>query len=259
MDKTALGDRMKAYERQETARIFLPGIPIVARMDGRSFSKFTKDMQRPFDFYFTKTMQSVTQRLVEKTNADIGYTQSDEITLIWKNDDINKELMFGNKKFKWHSILSAMTTMLFNGGMYSDTPQMFDARVFQVPNLFEASNVLMWREQDAVRNSIQMLARSLYSHNECNNKNTSELQEMCFQKGHNWNDLHSDNKRGSYFKRSKTVRKFTAKELESLPEKHQARTNPDLEIERHDVSLMFLEILSKYTVEERLNILFGGE
>ena len=72
----------------------------------------------------------------------------------------------------------------------------FDSRVFNIPKE-EVVNYFIWRQQDAVRNSIQMLAQSLYSHKELHKKNTKQLQEMCFQKGHNWNDLHFSKKRGS--------------------------------------------------------------
>lgn len=260
-DTTSLGDRMKAYERHETGRLFMKGSPIVARMDGRAFHTFTGGMEKPFDVAFMDTMKKVTSELVQMTNADIGYTQSDEITLIWKNDDIHAELMFGNKKFKWHSILAAMTTTRFNHWGYSlgtDTkPQMFDARVFQVPSLFEASNILVWREQDAVRNSVQMLAQSLYSHTVLQGKNASELQDMCWDSGHNWNDLSSDKKRGTYFQRKLVERMFTVHEIAKLPEKHQARLNPELKVERHDVLELDIEILTTYEVDDRIKILFG--
>jgi len=77
----------------------------------------------------------------------------------------------------------------------------FDSRVFAIPE-DEVCNYFIWRQQDCVRNSIQSLARSLYGHKECNNKNQSQLQEICFQKGHNWNDLETKNKRGFCVKRS---------------------------------------------------------
>ena len=74
---------------------------------------------------------------------------------------------------------------------------MFDSRVFQIADEEEVVNYFISRQRDAERNSIQMLAQSLYSHNELHKKNTSELQEMCFQKGINWNDLDFSKKRGS--------------------------------------------------------------
>ena len=72
----------------------------------------------------------------------------------------------------------------------------FDSRVFTIPERAEVINNLIWRQQDAVRNSISMVAQSLYSHKELYKKSTNEMQEMIFQKGQNWNDLDAGKKRG---------------------------------------------------------------
>jgi len=64
-----LGDRLKAYEAHETARKLIPGIPIYARIDGRSFSKFTRDMERPFDPRMTAAMVETVKYLVDKSGA----------------------------------------------------------------------------------------------------------------------------------------------------------------------------------------------
>lgn len=81
----------------------------------------------------------------------------------------------------------------------------FDSRVFQIPELEEVVNCLIWRQRDAEKNSIAMLAQSLYSHKELFKKNGSDMQEMCFQKGHNWNDLHWSKKRGSFIVKTTTL------------------------------------------------------
>lgn len=78
------------------------------------------------------------------------------------------------------------------------TPAFFDARVFQIPEYEEVVNYFLWRQRDATTNSISMLAQSLYSHKELFKKNTSEMQEMCWEKGQNWNDLNYSKKRGSF-------------------------------------------------------------
>jgi tRNA(His) 5'-end guanylyltransferase len=73
----------------------------------------------------------------------------------------------------------------------------FDARVFQIPSRIEVENYFIWRQQDAVRNSISSVAQSLYSHKELNGVKTNEMQEMIFQKGINWNDYDFRKKRGA--------------------------------------------------------------
>ena len=77
------GDRMKSYEGREAGRRTLPGLPVVARLDGKGFSKWTKGLEYPFDPNMQKLREEVTTFLVQETNAAIGYCQSDEITLVW--------------------------------------------------------------------------------------------------------------------------------------------------------------------------------
>ena len=83
--KDNLGDRIKQYERIETRGKLIPMLPTVVRLDGRSFSKFTKSFE-PFDEDMLQAMVATTKFLVEESNAVIGYTQSDEITLILYTD-----------------------------------------------------------------------------------------------------------------------------------------------------------------------------
>ena len=96
MDKSALGSRMKWYEKRYSHQV-MPMIPVLARVDGRSFSRFTKGLGRPYDERMSKLMVAVTKFLVEETNARCGYTQSDEISLVWLTEDPNAELFFGGK------------------------------------------------------------------------------------------------------------------------------------------------------------------
>jgi len=75
--KDALGDRIKGYEARETGRRAMRGVPLVARVDGRSFSKFTRGMARPFDSDFADLMVEVARCLVEQTHAKVAYVQSE--------------------------------------------------------------------------------------------------------------------------------------------------------------------------------------
>ena len=93
----SLDNRMKLYEALETKRSFLPRLPIVARLDGRCFHSFTKKLKRPYDKRLSELMIEITKVLVEESCARIGYTQSDEITLILYNDDPASQLFFGGK------------------------------------------------------------------------------------------------------------------------------------------------------------------
>ena len=192
--KDSLGDRIKAYEDQETNARFLPNVPIVARIDGRCFSGFTKGLERPFDAGFAATMRAVTSKLVQQTGANIGYTQSDEISLCWYRQEVNSDIFFAGRKFKMIGQLAAMATAYFHiEGTYNWGEEFiakkaptFDARVFQVPTLAEGANAFLWRQRDCRKNAISMVARSLYSHKELHGKNGQDMLEMIAQKGINY-------------------------------------------------------------------------
>lgn len=261
MTKDNLGDRMKWYEGQYKTDL-MPLIPICARMDGRAFHTFTKGLKKPFDTDFSSLMIATMKYLVETTNALIGYTQSDEISLIWYAEDYDNEIFFGGDHSKMVSILAAKTTNFFNKKMDKYLPDKcnewpeFDARVWNVPTQYEATNYLIWREMDATRNSITMAAQSQYSHKELHKKSSSEKQEMLFKKGINWNDYPSSFKRGTYMQRVSLSRPYTATEIDKLPEKHKARTDKNLQVVRKEVLERVLPPFTK--IANRSEVVFDG-
>lgn len=224
MDNTALGDRMKFYEGRNTSDVLMPMIPVMARMDGRSFSKFTANMARPYDKRLSDLMVETTKFLVKSTNARCGYTQSDEITLVFLQDSMESDIFFGGKLFKMMSLLGSMTSVFFNRNMHLYVPEcmnqspVFDARVWNVPLEYEAANCFIWREMDATRNSVSMAAQSMYSHKELQGKSSAEMQEMIFQKGQNWNDYPNFFKRGTYVRRKEITHDLTEEEKSRIPE-----------------------------------------
>lgn len=259
---TEFGDRMKFYEKQEAGRRLIPLIPVCARMDGRSFHNFTSSLVRPFDKNFREAMTETTINLVKETNALIGYTQSDEISLVWYEPNFKSQIFFDGKVQKMCSILAALTTSFFQHEIRQGELRhlkykfpIFDARVWNLPTLVEAANYLVWREADATTNSIQMVAQSLYSHKQLNNKSCKQMQEMIFQKGKNWNDYPAVYKRGTYVRRVKRMTKFSAEELENLPPKHEAHTNPDLQILRSVVEVVEWPPLAQ--IKNRVEVIFN--
>lgn len=254
------GDRMKLYEQAEAGRKALPLLPIVIRLDGKGFSKWTKGLERPYDKRLSDIMVEVTEYLVSELGACIGYTESDEISLVLYSDDIKKEVFFDGKIQKLVSVSASMATASFNlrcQGVFDKPIALFDSRVWTVPTLGEAANAILWREQDATKNSISMAARCYYSHKELQNKNGAEMQEMLFQKGVNWNDYPAFFKRGTFVQRRKEQRKFSADELEKLPAQHEARKNPDLVIERSVIKPIDMPKFS--SVKNRVGVIFYGE
>jgi len=249
MKRDELGDRQKFYESQSTSKSFIKGIPLMCRLDGKAFHTFTKGLERPYDVRLSSIMVILTKYLVKITNAKVGYTQSDEITLYLNTNSVNSELFFNGKEFKLYSIsgiasskfYQLITKYLSEKCVDDDlliTPS-FDARWFNVPNIDEVVNNFIWRQNDAIRNSISMAAQSVYSHNDLQFKPSNVLQEMLFQKGINWNNYPPFFKHGTFVKRQ-TV-EYKIDDISDLPEKHDYVLNPDLTVKR--------SLLSEYDVE----------
>ena len=231
MHKDDLGDRMKKYE-YITRTHLMPRTPVIIRVDGKAFHSFTKGFKRPFDELLVQTMQETMKDMCKNIQGCVlGYTQSDEITLVLVDyQTLTTNAWFDYNIQKCASIAASMATMYFNKNFKKITDEyfcallkenefvfldpenekyyntinkalqkgaMFDARVFNIPKE-EVCNCILWRQQDASRNSIQMVAQSKFSHKELQGKSCDELQELLFQKHNiNWNNLPTHLKRGS--------------------------------------------------------------
>ena len=253
-----LSDRMKLYEKVESARRFIPLLPVCIRIDGKAFHSYTRQLEKPYDERLSNIMVAVTKSLVSQTNAKVGYTQSDEINLVLYSDRIESQVFFDGKVQKLVSVLASMTTAEFNSLALVvpelKGPALFDCRAWSVPTLAEAANVLLWRELDATRNSIQSATRALYSHKQCDNKNTSEMQEMLLQKGVNWNDYPGFFKRGTFVFNRKVLRVLTADEFYKIPRHY--RPSPITPVERRETIAITLPPLLK--IMNRVAVLFEG-
>lgn len=254
------GDRMKAYEAVEAGRRFIPLLPVYARIDGRGFSRFTRGMDRPFDPRLSDAMIDTTKYLVVETHARIGYTQSDEISLVWQQERYDSSIIFDGKIQKMCSVLASITAAFFMRACsdrlpgYEDRLPAFDCRVFQFPNRTEAANVFLWREQDAAKNAISMAARAVYSHKQLDSKNGAEMQEMLWQKGINFNDYPAFFKRGTFVRRVTVRRTLAALELARIPQAH--RPAPDAEFERSEIIALEMPTFSRVTNREA--VIFDG-
>lgn len=220
MSDDPLGDRMKRYE-SEVDRRFLPTLPVIARIDGRCFSTWTRGLIKPFDPALHRAMVETTKALVEESNATIGYTQSDEISLILYQPSWRSQIFFDGRVAKLTSVLASIATAVFNSKALG-APAQFDCRCWQVPNTEEAANAILWREQDATRNSVQSLARTKLSHKACHGKSTEELKTILRKEhGVDWDDLPDWAKRGTYVRRETVERELTEEELAPIPEEHR--------------------------------------
>jgi tRNA(His) 5'-end guanylyltransferase len=221
--KDPLGDRMKDFYEDRTRYKLARRTNTIIRIDGKAFHTYTKGLQRPFDQGLMEDMNKTTEYLCQNIQgAKFGYVQSDEISiLITDYDDIDTHAWFDANLQKMASISASLATAEFNrlrlirkmnttvataGSILEQFKHaMFDARVFQIPYQEEVINYFIWRQQDATRNSISSVAQSLYSAKELHGKKTSDMQEMIFQKGINWNDFTPREKRGSIIRRVEHV------------------------------------------------------
>ena len=251
--KDELGDRMKDYESIETVRRLDTSRPIYARLDGRAFSKFTKGMQRPFDPLMTSSMIETTKYLVEKTNAKIGYVQSDEISLVWfiENPETS-DMFFSGKVQKLCSVLSGMATAKFNSVIPANwqikLPH-FDCRVLQLPSKVEAANMLLWRTLDASRNAISMVAQHNFSHKDLRKKSTEDMEKMLEEKNILMDSFPDSFRYGSFIRREVIERYLTNAELEEIPEKYR----PDCPVLRTEMTVVeglvpFIEVKNRVEV-----------
>lgn len=215
MDKTTLGDRMKNNYENISRYYLTRRMPVIIRLDMKAGHTFTKGMKKPFDDIFVKTMQDTMKYLCENIQGCVlGYTQSDEISLVLVDyAELTTDAWFGNNLQKMCSVSASMATMAFNKFFYINMPAdeensgtyykalekgaMFDSRVFTIPKE-EVCNALIWRQQDATRNSIQSVGQANFSQKELYGKSCNNIQDMLMiQKGINWNDYATTLKRGS--------------------------------------------------------------
>jgi len=266
--KDMLGDRMKSLEAVEAARRCMPLLPICVRLDGKGFSKWTKGLRRPYDERLSNLMIATTKYLVEESNARIGYTQSDEISLILYSDSYDSEVFFDGKIQKLTSVLASMATAYFNhavarselvmdilDGSWRGGLAIFDCRVWTVPTQTEAVNTLVWREVDATKNSVQMAAREHYSHKELDGKGRADQLEMLERKGVCWHEFPAFFKRGTYIQRKRVTERLSDEAWLRIPEKH--RPPRDQLVERSQVVELDMPPITK--VVNRVEVVFDGE
>lgn len=225
MVKDSLGDRMKALEGV-TSHKLMRRVPVVMRLDGNHFHTLTRGFKKPFDDILMKTMQQTMEALCRDIQGCVfGYTQSDEITLILVDyQTFETSAWFDNRLEKICSVGASKASRYFNKffidnvGLAMTDPTNkevdfskytkkfftadFDCRAFNVPKE-DVCNCVIWRQKDAERNSIQMLAQSMYKHKELMGISCKQLQNKMFtEKDVNWNDLPTPCKRGTACKKN---------------------------------------------------------
>jgi len=224
--KDALGMRIKSSYEDRTRYSLPRRTYTIIRLDGKAFHTYTKGLKKPFDKELIDDLDTAVKAILPQIQGAVfAYVQSDEISILltdfekdttdaWFDGNIQKicsvsaSLMtaeFNQYRFKtwlkeYSKALSESDLHTFSDGQVVGIeefrPAAFDSRVFTIPDRTEVMNYFIWRNQDCTRNSVSMVAQSLYSHKELHGKNSSQLQEMIFQKGINWADYDPSLKNG---------------------------------------------------------------
>jgi len=199
LDGMSIGNRMK-FNYEFPYQFRLPHrLPIIIRIDGKSFHTLAKRMkwEKPFDLEFIKNMQDMVLELCQEImNVKLVYLQSDEASfLLIDYEQIETQPWFRNELQKLCSVTAGLASSKMSLKLSREA--VFDARVFVIPPL-EVCNYFIWRQQDWVRNSINMVARSYFSHKSIHGLNCKEIQDKLWKEMEvNWNDFPALLKRGS--------------------------------------------------------------
>ena len=262
----SLADRHRGYESRFTSATLMPGIPTLARLDGKAFTRLTRPLALPFDGEFRSVMGAVTARLVEESEALVGYTQSDEISLAWLVPSHRPGSAYlGGNVVKTVGVLASIATGWFNRlaaerlpAIRERLPAAFDCRVWQVPDRATAVDYFRWREADAVNNSLNMAVRAHGLSDRTFKLSFAEKNETLFRAGVNWNDYPAAFRRGVYARRTSrtAVRRYSPEELEALPPAHHARKTGEVWTTRKVVEVGAQDPIHK--MADAAGFLFGG-
>lgn len=230
-----VADEMKAMEKKDSTKLD-PNMPIAIRLDMRSGGSFVKGLKKPFDKIFTSAMLETAKALAEQVQGtQLAYTGSDEITLLLFNNTEKEHFtpFFEGKLQKMVSLTAAIATAEFNKAWYEESNKFldhlykptsdnydykrtldeklfkarFDSRAFNIyfdPDLtmpgdiYDALTSIWWRVNDVTRNSVQMYARSHFSHKQLENVKTRDILKMLQDIGKDWeHDVPTTNKYGN--------------------------------------------------------------
>lgn len=199
-----LDRRMRVYETAHDHCV-LPGLHMVARIDGRSFSQLTRSpehgLDAPYDTRFRDCMVATLQHLVTASGFSVlfGYTQSDEMSLLFRKD----ESLFGRKLRKLLSVLAGEASAKFS--LAFGALAAFDARISQLPDPEAVVDYFRWRHEDAHRNALNghsywlLRRQGMDDHaatQQLRGVSVAERNELLFRAGINFNDVPAWQRRG---------------------------------------------------------------
>ncbi len=199
-DKGGLGARMKLQYEDRTRYALPRRTYTILRVDGKAFHTLLRGSPRPYDPEFSRVMDLTARAMCRDIQgARLAFVQSDEISVLLTDfAEVASEAWFDGNVQKIASVGAAMATAYFGAISSSRYQQLavFDGRCFTIPDVIEVENYFIWRQQDAMRNSVSMAAQALYSPRELHGKGSAAMQDMMMARGVNWNDYPNGFKRG---------------------------------------------------------------
>jgi len=208
LKKNTIGNRIKDnYENRYRIKL-TRRTPVIIRLDGKAFHTLTRDCQKPFDKILQTIMENTASKLCsEIQGVKCAYVQSDEISLLLTDfSRLTTDAWFDYNLQKIVSVSAGIASAYFTTHyMNDDNIAVFDSRAFNIPKE-EVCNYFIWRQQDWLKNSIQMLSQTYYSAKQLHNKNTLDMHELLYKKNINWANLELIWKNGSFI--YKSGRKF---------------------------------------------------
>lgn len=204
----SLTERMKAYETAYTSHL-TRRMPVIIRLDGKAFKNWTHtNLNRPFDDRLPELMSETIKYLMKEIQGCVfAFSQSDEISLFLRDyDSLNTESWFGSNLQKMISVSSSLATAKFNQEAYRHRFSLahFDSRVFILPKE-EVVNYFIYRQHDGVRNSISMLANSIFGHKKIHGISSNDMKQMLIDDGHPWEELKPMFRHGIYMKKNEDI------------------------------------------------------
>ena len=227
-----LRDRMKQYETVTKHWLTLR-TPKVIRVDMKGAASFCKGFEQPFDDLFSRCMMKTAQELCANIpGAVFAYTQSDKVSVVL--NDVTEE----GKTDSWCdgcvnkmvALSAGMATLAFNKAYAEEVSKLhdvelnaiygpkqwtaqFDSRTFCLPDVWEVRNYILWCQQEAGANSVQLAGAAEFGTKEIEGKNVETIKKMLEEKGKKWESYPERFRRGCLIGPAKI--KSTALDMQS--------------------------------------------
>lgn len=252
-------DKVKELENVSSKLKLDDNLPISVRLDGKSFKNYTKILKKPYDQRMSEIMIDTMNYLVDETDAKLGFTQSDEITLIYYKTKKYQQIFFDGKIQKLSSVLASMATAKFNFEASKKLKEknnnfaFFDCRVWNVPTKQDILDLIINRQEDGIKNAISMAAYSIFSNQETLKKTSLEKINMLKEKSIIFEDYPEYFKSGTFSKKIQVIKQmpenlksFKSNEGKNEVVRHEINNFHINRVKKENPEIMFEKLINDY-------------